>query len=311
MWPNAVTAMCWSGWLRALNWMMHMPQQYFLLDPKTINEHHVSMSHSLITDTYRLTDQKRVLILGCGRCREIPIEKLVDSACIDLIDIDGDALQKVRDDLTSTGINLKGVSFLNEDITGSIASLSEETDKLLKTSSDSHKSLTILTDLIDNARTVFWTPTAKYPYTLILCSLLLTQLQAFILSRLEGIFLEHFPKSRDILYAHQDWIKAKFRFARRLENGFVAHLRSLAATEAMIYVSDTVRVCFTKRISNELFSTEGSWLALKTSSLADYFDASYKIIKETSWPLFLPKIENNSDGRLYEVQALVLRLTRE
>jgi hypothetical protein len=105
----------------------------------------------------------------------------------------------------------------------------------------------------------------------------------------------------------QDWIKAKYRFARRLEDSFVAHLKSLSEAEASIYVSDTVRVCFVKHISKGLFSTEGSWIALKTNRLSDYFDTGYKITKETSWSWFLPKIEENSDGRLYEIQALILR----
>jgi hypothetical protein len=291
--------------------MVSMPQEnYFSLNVKTINENHFSMSKALIMEAYRLVNQQMVLVLGCGHCKEIPIRDMVDALHMDMVDLDEGTLQELRGDLMSIGINLKKVSFHSEDITGSIAPLSEEAEKALKASSDAHKSLTILSNIIGNARPDFWTPTAKYPYNLVLCSLLLTQLQAFILSKIERIFIETFPESKDILRTHQDWIDAKFGFSRRLENGFVTHLKSLAAIEAIIYVSDTVRVWFTERIRDDLFLTEGYWLTLKTNRLADYFDSSYEIIKQNSWLWFVPNSESNPGGKLYEVQALILRHIR-
>jgi len=289
--------------------MTHMPEKYyFSFGPKAINENHISISNSLILESCQLVESKNILILGCGQCSEIPLMKLNHSSHLDLIDIDEEALQKLRDNLASTGgTNLRGVSFFKEDITDSIAFLSEEAEKSLKSSNDVNESLTTLTNLIDNVEMIFWTPNRGYKYTLIICSLIITQFQAILLSKLEKIFLEYFPTHKSNLNFNTDWIKAKFRFARRLEEAFVAHLKTLATKDAVIYFSDTVRVCFLKNISNGLFSTEGSWITTKTNRLADYFDSSFKILKETSWPWYLPKIDNNSDGRLYDVQAVIVK----
>ncbi len=290
---------------------IHTKENLFSLDPKTTNENHISMSNSLIMEAYRLIDQKMVLVLGCGQCKEIPIESLIISSYVDLIDLDREALQKLRVNLTSNCcLNLERVSFVWEDITGFIVSLSKEVENCFQTAGGAEKSLRMVTNLLDSAKMSFWTSPVGYQYTLIICSLLLTQLQAFVLSKLERIFIKFFPKDRGMLCTDTDWIKAKFRLARKLEEAFVAHLKTLMDTEAIIYISDTVRVCFAKHISDGLFSTEGSWIALKSSRLVDYFDSSYKVIKETSWPWFLPKTEKNSDGRLYDVQALILKPMR-
>ncbi len=280
----------------------------FSIDTKTTNENHIFMSNSLVTEAYQSVLQKRVLILGYGQCKEIPIKTLAHLSAIDLVDIDSKYLQQLMDGFIASGTDLKRTCFFTEDITGLIASLSQELEKYLETSSNGvNGSLKVLIKLINNARPVFWTAPAGYRYTFIICSLVLTQFQAFVLSKLERIFLKYYPKSRDMLCTYQDWIKAKYSFARRLEESFVAHLKILAAAEAIIYVSDTVRVCFVKHTSNGLYSTEGSWITLKTNRLSDYFNAGYKVIKETSWSWFLPKIEESSDGRLYEVQALILK----
>ncbi len=289
--------------------MVTTSQKYlFSIDTKTSNENHIFMSNSLITEAYRLAHQKRALILGCGQCKEIPVKSLIPLSAIDLVDIDSKYLQQLMDGFIASGTDLKRTCFFTEDITGLIASLSQELEKYLETSSNGvNGSLETLIKIINNAKPVFWTTPAGYRYTFIICSLVLTQFQAFILSKLEKIFLKYYPKSRDMLCNYQDWIKAKYRFARRLEDSFVAHLKILAEAEAIIYVSDTVRVCFVKHTSNGLYSTEGSWITLKTNRLSDYFNTGYKVIKETSWYWFLPKIEENSDGRLYEVQAVILK----
>ena len=85
--------------------------------------------------------------------------------------------------------------------------------------------------------------------------------------------MKYFPDYKNELSSNSDWIKTKYRFTRNLEQAFVDHLKTLAAKDAVLYFSDTVRVCFLKKISDDLFSTEGSWITTKTNRLADYFDS--------------------------------------
>ncbi len=278
------------------------------LDPVTLEVNHIAMSKRMIRKAYGLTDRGSVLVLGCGSCKEIPIEALIAASPLHLVDIDGEALRGVRDDLASKGMDLDGVTFTNEDITGLIAPLSREVEAALTTTSDAHDACRRLAHLLDHAEMAFWSPRHGTRYSLIVCSLVLTQLQAVALSRLEGIFLKHYPAGRSVLAAHKDWNHTKFRFARRLEEAFVDHLKLMAARNAILYVSSTIRVCYMKRMVSGLFSTQGSWIAAKTGCLADYFASGDETIREASWPWFLLRQENGSDGRLYDVQALTLRL---
>lgn len=289
--------------------MTYRPPAYKLrLDPVTLAVNHVATSKQMISKAYELADRGGVLVLGCGSCKEIPIETLVAASQLHLVDINEDALRGVRGDLTAKGMDLDGVTFTNEDIMGLIARLSSEVEAALPTTSDAHDACELLVHLIDHAEMAFWSPENRTRYSLIVCSLVLTQLQAVALARLEDVFLTHYPAGRVALATHKGWSRARFAFARRLEEAFVAHLRLIAAPNAILYLSSTIRVCFVKRIAAGLFSTEGSWVAAKTGRLADYFTSGDEIVQEASWPWFLSKRENGSDGRLYDVQALALRL---
>ena len=286
--------------------MTHILDKYYIsFDQKGINDSHISNSNSSILESYHYADLDSILNLGCGECNEINLMNLKNSLHIDLVDIDKKVLKYLRGNISSS-CNYKGISIFNEDITGSIANLSESAENYIKTKND-HESLKSLQYLVDNININFWVPPGGYKYTLIICSLLITQLQANLISALENVFLKYFPDYKNELSSNSDWIKTKYRFTRNLEQAFVDHLKTLAAKDAVLYFSDTVRVCFLKKISDDLFSTEGSWITTKTNRLADYFDSSFTILKETSWNWYLAKNDNNSDARLYDVQAVILR----
>lgn len=287
--------------------MLDHQEMLVSFEPTSINQEHFTLSNSNIIRAYQLSEEGRVLVLGCGECREIPIKYLTRNSNVELLDIDTNALDKLTLYLEAEGRNLSELTFLNKDLTGLMCSICEDLRQSLQSASNASTALDSLINFADSKKMTFWYPAEKHKYTLIISSLLLTQLHVFVLAEIESVFLEYFPYSAEMLYNNHVWSKAKFNFARRLENRFVVHLKHLAMLNAIIYFSATVRVCFVKRLSTGLYSTEGSWIVAKTNRLADYFDSSFKILNESSWRWYIPKIEGNTDGRLYDVQALVLK----
>lgn len=53
--------------------------------------------------------------------------------------------------------------------------------------------------------------------------------------------------------------------------------------------------------------TEGSWITLRTSRLADYLGSGDTIIHEQHWDWLREEREGNYWGRLYRVQAIIYR----
>lgn len=288
------------------------PPGTFQIPAESINHTHVTSSIAMVVDAATAAGSGYAAVLGCGRCTEIPVRYLSTMfKRVDLVDVDSDALKSVETQFREWGQAKNSCILYHSDLTGLIPEIESNARDIAAKASGPLPCLDRLGELLVSATPSFWRPRNNEKYNLVICSAILTQLQATVRNRIESIFLYSYGGYAFLLSSHEQWRRHIWNFSRQLEDGFVTHLKTLTVPEAIIYISDTVRVCFVKRISEDLFSTEGSWIALKTNRLADYFDSSYKIIKETSWTWFLPKIENNSDGRLYEVQALVLRSIRK
>jgi hypothetical protein len=85
-------------------------------------------------------------------------------------------------------------------------------------------------------------------------------------------------------------------------------LEQLSAPGGIVYLSDTVHVCWLLQTDSDTVTTEGSWIASRTSRLADYMLPTYEILKEGSWNWMRKEQEGPYWGRLYGVQALTYRV---
>jgi len=289
-----------------------LPSETFRIPAASINDTHVRSSIAMIVDAATLAGSGDAAVLGCGKCTEIPVRYLSEIfKRVDLVDLDSDALKSIETQCWQWEEAKNSCVLHHSDLTGLIPEIESNARDIAAKASGPLPCLDRLGELLALATPSFWRSRNNEKYNLLICSAVLTQLQATVRNRIENIFLDRYGGHAFLLSSHEKWRRHIWNFARQLEDGFVTHLKTLTVPEAIIYISDTVRVCFVKFISEDLFSTEGSWIVLGTNRLTDYFDSSYKIIREASWSWFLPKIENNSDGRLYEVQALVLRLIRK
>ena len=75
-----------------------------------------------------------------------------------------------------------------------------------------------------SAKPDFWKRSPVEKYSLVICSAVLTQLQASVRSRVEKVFLDKFPGHASMLSSHQPWKASIWKFARALEDAFILNM---------------------------------------------------------------------------------------
>lgn len=274
------------------------------------DEAHIRASQALIMAAAELAGLGNAAVLGCGRCGEIPIRDLGRRFNrVDLVDLDAQALKDVAEHCRLWAEVSDTYTFYEADLTGLIAQIEPEAQEIVMKVLEPYSCLDELGRLLASTPAHFWSPPTGQRYHLIVCSGILTQLQATVRARLEAIFLNRFPDHSAALASQPEWRNRLWRFARQIEDGFITHLVSLATPEAIIYLADTVQVCWLLPHESGNFVTEGAWLATRTSRLADYLQPSAELITERRWPWLRRAEQGPYWGRLYGVQAIIYRLS--
>jgi hypothetical protein len=271
-------------------------------------ETHLLSSVRMIKEALSLADSGSVAVLGCGRCTEIPIRLLNEKFDrVDLIDIDREALGFVKGQCKQWNDEKHVYHFHCADITGMIATVERRATELVANIVDPIECLEHLGVLLEFTAPVFWSPSQKQRYDLLLCSTVLTQLQALVRESVEKIYVRMFPEYALALSQHKPWCDSLWRFARKLEDGFIQHLEKLTKSQGVVYLSETVHVSWLTQLDEQTVSTEGRWITLRTSRLADYLGTGRSIISEKYWDWLREEREGVFWGRLYGVQALIYR----
>jgi len=273
-------------------------------------ETHLFSSVGMIKEALRLADSGSVAVLGCGRCTEIPLRLLNENFDrVDLIDTDSDALDFVRAECKRWNDARSGYRFHRADLTGMIATVERRACELVANTVDPIECLEQLGLLLESTGPKFWTPPRRQRYDFLVCSTVLTQLQALVRESVEKIYLGRFPESEPAMLRHKSWCDSAWNFARNLEDGFIEHLGTLIKPQGIVYLSETVHVSWLTQLDEQSVSTEGSWITIRTSRLADYLRPSDTIIHEQRWDWLREEREGDFWGRLYGVQALIYRIT--
>lgn len=269
---------------------------------------HVRASSELIARAVALAPKGRAAVLGCGRCGEIPVPLLLDSFThADFVDSDGTALSDLCSRWPATNGHASRSAFFEADLTGLIEPLSATAERIAGTSGEASQCLDHLSRLLAQATPDFWRPAHGEGYSLVICSLVLTQLQATARGSVEAAFLRRFPESRRVLAGHPRWRSAIWSFARRLEEGWMDHLTSLARQGAVVYLADTVHVAWLSESVPESWTTAGAWIATRTSRLADYLRPWEPPLAEERWQWLRREPEGEFAARLYGVQGVIYR----
>jgi hypothetical protein len=271
---------------------------------------HIASSMSMIGDAARLAGSGSAALLGCGRCGEIPLRLLGDRfEAIDLVDLDGPAIDAV----VEKGRALSHTTWRVHpaDLTGLIPRLQPQMLTIAASAGDPRRCLDRFAELLGETTPELWSPPANQRYDLVVCSAVLTQLQATTRKGFQNAFASRFPEHVAELSSYEPWRSALWTWAPALEDAFVRHLGALCAEEGLIYLSDTVHVCWLTEVDGGRLATEGAWIATRTPRLRDYVDPDCEVVREKQWEWLRREQEGPYWGRLYGVQAITYRPRKE
>lgn len=286
-----------------------MSTKSFQIPVTAINDSHVQSSMSMIMAAARLAERGCAALLGCGQGTEIPLRHLASKFDrLDCVDIDAHALGVLEARSSAWEDARSRCSFHHSDLTGLIPNIVAQACQKLAECSDPVTGLNQLCPLLDLAQPKFWRPASGETYSLVICSAVLTQLQASVRKGLEVVFLSKFPTQSALLLSHEPWRTSVWRFARAIEDAFIRHLALLSSRRGMVYLSDTVQMCSLRQAGPDLFATEGSWTATRTERLTDYVNSGDEILAHDQWDWLKLEPEGPFLGRLYGVQAVIYRV---
>jgi len=271
---------------------------------------HIRSSVGMIAEAIRLTDSGSAAVLGCGRCGEIPVRLLNETfELVDLVDIDREALAAVDEQCKKWDEEKNSYQVHCTDLTGMIARVERRASELVAKTVDPVACLEQLGVLLESTAPEFWAPPRGERYDLLVCSMVLTQLQALVRESVEKIYLGRFPEYAPAMLKHKSWCESVWNFARNLEDDFIEHLGTLIKPQGIVYLSETVHVSWLTQLDEQSVSTEGRWITLRTSRLTDYLRPGDTIIKEQHWDWLREDKEGDFCGRLYGVQAVIYRVS--
>jgi hypothetical protein len=188
-----------------------------------------------------------------------------------------------------------------------VAPLAAESARVVAEAADPLRCLERLAEVLGGARPAFWAPEDGARCDFVVCSAVLTQLQATARAMVERAFLARFRGFAFALGTHERWRQATWRFARALETAFLEHVDRLAPG-GVVYLSDTVQAWWLLRVGTETFETPGGWITTRTGRLRDYLPPWQVVLAEGAWPWVLRRVDGPYWGRLYGCQALVYRV---
>lgn len=273
-------------------------------------ETHLLSSVGMITEALALASPGSGAVLGCGPCVEIPIRLLNEKFdLVDLVDIDGDALSVVDAQCRQWGDVKNSYRFHCTDLTGLIARVERWAGELVANAVNPIECLEQLGSLLESTTPAFWLPSQKQCYDLLICSTVLTQLQATVRESVERVYLGRFPEYAAALSKHEPWCESAWNFARNLESAFFNHIGAMIKPQGIIYLSATVHVGWLTQLDEQSVATKGVWIATRTSRLADYLQPCDEIIAQRNWNWLGQEREGIYWGRLYWVQAVIYRIT--
>ncbi len=271
---------------------------------------HIHSSVAMITEAAALAGTGLAAVLGCGSCGEIPIRLMNETfEVIDLVDIDREALDIVDRQCKEWVYQKNACQFHCADLTGMLTRVERRASELVAKTVDPVACLEQLAVLLESTPPEFWVPPRKQRYDFLVCSMVLTQLQALVRESVEKIYLVRFPEYAPAMLKHKSWCESVWNFARNLEDGFMKHLGALMKPQSIVYLSDTVHVSWLTQQDEQSVSTEGRWITLRSSRLADYLCPGDAIIKEQHWDWLREEREGAFWGRLYGVQAVIYRVS--
>jgi hypothetical protein len=145
-------------------------------------------------------------------------------------------------------------------------------------------------------------------FDLLVASCLLSQLHFALVHEATLRFEARFPGQVAMLQQSDRWKNALYKTARRMEDKFIDDLATIMAPGGLVYLSESVQMCYVTLAAGSQWQSEGTYRMLRTTDLADYVGRRFTIVERARWEWVVsPPMNPGETGRLYDVQALVLR----
>jgi hypothetical protein len=280
------------------------PRGPYLLEP--ITSRHEQASRRMIFEAAEAVAPNRAVVLGAGACEEIPLADLVARfAHVTLNDVElaplGRAVAEARIDDRGRQKIITHVG----DLTGITEPLLEKIKAAVASSTDAPAAIEQMTALVAGQPASGLLPAGKFD--LVVASCVLSQLHFGLTHRAADLFAARFAGRIDELRQSERWTAALYQLARRVEARFIDDLAALVDERGLIYLSESVQMCYVERTASGQWKSEGTYRMLRTTDLADYVDDRFTITKRGRWEWVVsPPAEVGQVGRLFDVQALVL-----
>ncbi len=284
------------------------PRRWIRLTPVPCQ--HVRSSGALIDLASSSVRPGEAIVLGAGRCQEIPLGAMVDRFHrVTLVDQSAGLLEEA---VTSRGLGVdqnKKIQTIITDMTGVTAGFLGQVAERLDLPGDLSAELAAegIASLAESIEPAPFTTGQRYD--LVVASCVLCQLHLETCNRTIALFARKFPGQEAVLRQSPAWIHALYGLARRMEETFLEALYGLAAPAGRIYLSDTVQSAFLHPTPEGDWITDGVYRMTRTVRLSDYLDNRFRIEREGSWHWIIePSKSAGMVGRIYNTQGLVLSL---
>ncbi len=273
-------------------------------------------------DCCRPAKSKRAVVLGAGACTELPLERLArvcDSVV--LVDIDEAGLQRGCEALPST--LAERVKIVGGDISGGVsAALARELqnqpwDDLVnlagpKGAAPLDAAASSLERCVVSNPPVIPELEVGEGFTLVVSSLVLTQLISLPLLDVLDTLALHAPSVADLREAHPRYSLAAKHFRRRLALGHMALLGNLLAPGGMgVFVSDITGYLFWPLSGSHRSSANGMREALpvlppEVLEIPGDFTARFSVPEPPQrWQWLASTPNSTHPGRLYDACGLI------
>jgi hypothetical protein len=271
---------------------------------------HARFSAELILQAVKSADGGRAIVLGAGRCREIPLSDLVERfPSVTLNDHDPTLLDAA---IEASGLDeerAKRVERRVADLTGVTATFLAAIDVCLDSpvcvsAEDAAERMARVAETVRPARFK-----AGRRYDLVVASCVLSQLHKAASNLAIARFSARFPGKLHVLRRSLQWTRALYGLARRMETTFMDSLYDLVARGGRVYFSDSVQCGFLhERPDGEWFS-DGLYRVTRTAQLNEYLDSRFRIEQAGRWLRVIePSGEPTGVGRFFRVQAFILAI---
>jgi len=281
------------------------PRRYRI--PPTENRHEID-SRRLILQAAETVKPGRVVVLGAGKCDEIPLKELVARfERVVLIDLEVNLIESAVAACEFSPEDRANIEIIEGDVTGLTNQVVASVSDAIASSTGAQEALLAMSEAIGLAETASLPIVGKFD--LVVASCVLCQLHLAAMHRSQSVFTERFPDQEALLKSTPAWTAALEGMARRMEAEFIDHLIDWTEPQGQIFLSETVSVAFVELLADGGWSSAGNWRLLKSQKLTDYFDARFRVETRARWPWVVrPPQKPGDQGRLFEVHAAVLSL---